>query len=96
MIRILAVVRKASSEVVEFVALEDRRYPILQSFLDAAYGAVAAPLARPRLVPALRRFGSTDHRIAGLGPPRTYLLRPRSRARAFSRYSSAVLASPFS
>jgi len=36
MIRILAVVRKANSEVVEYVTLEDRRYPILQGFLDAA------------------------------------------------------------
>ena len=36
MTRILAVITKAGSEVIEYVALEDHRYPTLQAFLDAA------------------------------------------------------------
>ena len=36
MTRILAVITKAGSEVIEYVALEDHGYPTLQAFLDAA------------------------------------------------------------
>jgi hypothetical protein len=36
MTRVLAVITKAGSEVIEYVALEDRGYPTLEAFLDAA------------------------------------------------------------
>lgn len=36
MMRVLAVVTKAGGEIVEYVVLEDRRYPTVEAFLDAA------------------------------------------------------------
>jgi hypothetical protein len=36
MTRVLAVITKAGSEVIEYVALEDRGYPTQEVFLDAA------------------------------------------------------------
>jgi hypothetical protein len=36
MVRVLAVITKKNSEVVEYVVLEDQQYPGLDAFLDAA------------------------------------------------------------
>jgi hypothetical protein len=36
MVRVLAVITKKKSEVVEYVVLEDQRYPNLEAFLGAA------------------------------------------------------------
>lgn len=42
MMRVLAVVTKAGGEVVEYVVLEDQRYPTVEAFLDAARGEAQA------------------------------------------------------
>ncbi len=39
MVRVLAVISKERSEVLEFLALEDRRYPSADAFLEAARNA---------------------------------------------------------
>jgi len=36
MMRVLAVITKAASEIVEYAVLDDRRYPTPKAFLDAA------------------------------------------------------------
>jgi hypothetical protein len=64
MTRVLAVITKAGSEVIEYVALEDRRYPGLEAFLAAARRETRELSARYGLPNAeLELFDGSDRSV---------------------------------
>jgi len=64
MTRVLAVITKAGSEVIEYVALEDRRYPAPEAFLDAARRETRELSARHGLPNAeLELFDGSDRSV---------------------------------
>jgi len=64
MMRVLAVITKADSEVVEYVVLEDSRYPSLDAFLAAARAETRELAARHGLPSEeLELFDGSDRSV---------------------------------
>jgi hypothetical protein len=64
MMRVIAVITKAGSEVVEYVVLEDGRYPSLDAFLEAARGETRDLAARHGLPnDELEQFDGSDRSV---------------------------------
>lgn len=64
MTRVLAVITKAGSEVIEYIALEDHGYPTWEAFLDAARRETAELSTRHGLPNAeLELFDGSDRSV---------------------------------
>jgi hypothetical protein len=64
MVRVLAVITKADSEVVEYVVLEDSHYPSLGAFLEAAHNETRDLAARHGLPnEELELFDGSDRSV---------------------------------
>ncbi|MBN2489618.1 MAG: hypothetical protein JXQ29_02070 [Planctomycetes bacterium] len=88
MMRVLAVITKAASEVVEYVVLDDARYPSLDAFLAAARDETRSLSARHGLPnEELELFDGSDRSVESFfrmfpnlkRTPRSVRVEPRHR-----------------